>query len=63
MADSATPYCMRCEDLGRDIDIAICFEKDCPYSSDCEIFKERKYFEENVLYHISRIDKELNRAC
>jgi hypothetical protein len=40
---------MWCLDLKRDIDIAICFEKDCVHSSNCEIFQERGSFEEAVI--------------
>ena len=40
---------MWCLDLKRDIDIAICFEKDSVHSSNSEIFQERGSFEEAVI--------------
>jgi hypothetical protein len=40
---------MWCLDLKRYLDIAICFEKDCAYSSNCEIFQGRGSFEEAAI--------------
>ena len=43
---------MWCQDLGRDVEIAICNEDDCAYRGTCKIFLEREVFEENASHAI-----------
>jgi hypothetical protein len=52
---------MWCLDLGRDVDIAICFETDCTYSGVCKIFQEREAFEEGA-YQAIRHEIEIRRS-